>query len=118
MALISYKLATSIGTLATVETIVPVLRRWQGNYGQGLPGSNAKYVPNVISMVIMLVVAASQQSRGRQGRPGKGIQANFVEGQFENSGENDAFAFTIEEQTCALSSSAEPVISVSIGGVS
>ena len=62
--------------------------------------------------------STSQQSRGRQGRPGKGRQANCVEGPFENSDENVAFAFTIEEQTCALSSSAEPVISVSIVGVS
>ena len=62
--------------------------------------------------------STSQQSRERQGRPGKGRQANFVEGPFENSGENDAFAFTLEEQTCALSSAAKPVISVSIGGVS
>ena len=41
-----------------------------------------------------------------------------MEGPFENSGEDDTFAFTIEEQTYALSTSAEPVISVSIGGVS
>ena len=61
--------------------------------------------------------STSKQSRGRQGRPGKGSQANCVEGPFENSDENDAFAFTIEEETCALSPSAEPVISVSIGGV-
>ena len=39
-------------------------------------------------------------------------------GPLENSGEDDTFAFTIEEQTCALSTSAEPVIPVSIGGVS
>lgn len=44
-------------------------------------------------------------------------EGQFVEGPFENSGENDAFAFTLEEQTCTLSSSAEPVISVSIGGI-
>ena len=41
-----------------------------------------------------------------------------MEGPFKNSGEDDTFAFTIEEQTCALSTSAEPVISVSIGRVS
>ena len=62
--------------------------------------------------------STSQQSRGKQSRPGKGRQANFVEGLFENPGENDAFAFIIEEQTCVLSSSVEPVISVSTGGVS
>ena len=36
----------------------------------------------------------------------------------ENSGEDDTFAFITEEQTRALSNSTEPVISVSIGGVS
>ena len=53
--------------------------------------------------------STSQQSRGRQRCPGKGRQANFVEGpfslelsNFENSSKNDAYAFTIEEQTCAL----------------
>ena len=45
-------------------------------------------------------------------------RANAVEGPFEHSGEDDTYAFTIEEKTCALSTSAEPVISVSIGGVS
>ena len=60
----------------------------------------------------------AQRRGGGQRRHGKERQANFVEGPFENSGEDDTFAFTIEEQTCALSTSAEPVISVSIGGVS
>ena len=58
------------------------------------------------------------QRQGGKRHHGKERQANFVEDRFENSGENDTFAFTIEEQTCALSTSAEPVISVSIGGVS
>ena len=35
-----------------------------------------------------------------------------------NPGEDDTFAFTIEEQRCNLPTYAEPVISVSIGGVS
>ena len=60
----------------------------------------------------------AQRRGGGQRLHGKERQANFVEGPFENSGEDDTFAFTIEEQTCALSTSAEPVISVSIGGVS
>ena len=59
----------------------------------------------------------THQQGGRQQRRGKGRQANVVE-DFEQSGEDDTFAFTIEEQTCALSNSAEPVISVNIGGIS
>ena len=59
----------------------------------------------------------TQQQGGRQQRQrGKGRQTNVVE-DFEQSGEDDTFAFTIEEQTCALSNSAEPVISVNIGGM-
>ena len=59
----------------------------------------------------------TQQQGGRQQRRGKGRQTNVVE-DFEQSGEDDTFAFTIEEQTCALSNSVEPVISVNIGGIS
>ena len=62
--------------------------------------------------------STTQRRGGRQQHRGKGGQANAVEGPFEHPGEDDTFAFTIEEQTCALSTSAEPVISVSIGGVS
>ena len=31
---------------------------------------------------------------------------------------DDSFAFTIEDQTCALSTASEPVITVEIGGIS
>ena len=51
-------------------------------------------------------------------KSGKGGQANQVEDRCKQSGEDDAFAFTIEEQTCAMSNSTEPVISVKIGGIS
>ena len=54
---------------------------------------------------------------GRHQSQGKGGQTNFVEGPLELPGENDSFAFTVEEQTCNLAASAEPVICVSIGGV-
>lgn len=54
---------------------------------------------------------------GRHQTQGKGGQTNFVEGPLELPGENDSFAFTVEEQTCNLAASAEPVICVSIGGV-
>ena len=60
----------------------------------------------------------NQQRGGRQQRHGKGRQANHVEGHCNESGEDDSFAFTIEEQTCAMSNSSEPVISVKIGGIS
>ena len=60
----------------------------------------------------------TQQQGGRQHRHGKGRQANQVEDCCNESGEDDMFAFTIEEQTCAMSNSAEPVISVKIGGIS
>lgn len=60
----------------------------------------------------------TQQRGGRQQRHGKGRQANHVEGHCNESGEDDSFAFTIEEQTCAMSNSSEPVISVKIGGIS
>ncbi|PFX13293.1 Uncharacterized protein K02A2.6 [Stylophora pistillata] len=59
----------------------------------------------------------TQQRGGRQQRHGKGKQANHVEGHCNESGEDDSFAFTIEEQSCTMSSSAEPVISVKIGGI-
>ena len=60
----------------------------------------------------------TQQRGGRQQHHGKGRQANQVEDRCNESGEDDTFAFTIEEQTCAMSNSAEPVISVKIGGIS
>ncbi|PFX13291.1 hypothetical protein AWC38_SpisGene22635 [Stylophora pistillata] len=60
----------------------------------------------------------TQQRGGRQQRHGKGKQANHVEGHCNESGEDDSFAFTIEEQSCAMSNSAEPVISVKIGVIS
>ncbi len=54
---------------------------------------------------------------GRHQSRGKGGQVNFVEGPLEPPGENDSFAFTVEQQTCNLAASAEPVICVSIWGV-
>ena len=60
----------------------------------------------------------TQQRGGRQQRHGKGGQANQVEDRCKQSGEDDTFAFTIEEQTCAMSNSTEPVTSVKIGGIS
>ena len=60
----------------------------------------------------------TQQRGGRQQHHGKGRQANQVEDRCNESGEDDTFAFTIEEQTCAMSNSAEPVMSVKIGGIS
>ena len=60
----------------------------------------------------------TQQRGGRQQRHGKGGQVNQVEDRCKQSGEDDTFAFTIEEQTCAMSNSTEPVISVKIGGIS
>ena len=54
---------------------------------------------------------------GRHQSRGKGGQANFVEGPLEAPGENDSFAFTVEEPTCNLAATTEPVICVSIGGV-
>ena len=87
-------------------------------------------VVNVGNMVIMLAAAKGEETQslennvppndrgGKQQRRGKGGQANAVEGPFEHSSEDDTYAFTIEEQTCDLSTSAEPVISVSIGAVS
>ena len=55
---------------------------------------------------------------GRQQRHGKGRQANQVEDHCSQSGEDDKYALTIEKQTCAMLNSAEPVISVTIGGIS
>ena len=60
----------------------------------------------------------TQQRGGRQQHHGKGRQANQVEDRCNESGEDDTFAFTIEEQTCGMSNSAEPVMSVKIGGIS
>ena len=60
----------------------------------------------------------TERTGNRQHPCGKGRQANCVEDPLEQYGEDDMYAFTVEEQACALSSSAEPVISVSIGGVS
>ena len=60
----------------------------------------------------------TQQRGGKQQRHGKGRQANQVEDCCNQSSEDDTFAFTIEEQTCAMSNLAEPVISVKIGGIS
>lgn len=45
----------------------------------------------------------------------KGGQAKFAKGLSEQSGDDETFAITIEDQTCDLSTSAKPVIS---GGVS
>jgi len=60
----------------------------------------------------------TQQRGGRQQRHGNGGQANQVEDRCKQPGEDDMFAFTIEEQTCAMSNSTEPVILVKIGGIS
>ena len=60
----------------------------------------------------------TQQREGRQQRHGKGGQTNQVEDRCKQSGEDHSFAFTIEEQTCAMHNSTEPVISVKIGGIS
>ena len=60
----------------------------------------------------------TQQREGRQQRHGKGGQTNQVEDRCKQSGEDHTFAFTIEEQTCAMHNSTEPVISVKIGGIS
>jgi len=60
----------------------------------------------------------TQQRGGRQKHRGNGRQANQVEDRCNQSGENDKFSFIIEEQTCTLSNSVEPVISVNIGGIS
>ena len=60
----------------------------------------------------------TQQRECRQQRHGKGGQTNQVEDRCKQSGEDHTFAFTIEEQTCAMHNSTEPVISVKIGGIS
>ena len=48
----------------------------------------------------------------------KGGQAKFVKGPSEQSGDDETFTITTEDQTCDLSTSAKPVIYVTIGGVS
>ena len=63
-------------------------------------------------------IGTTQQREGRQQRHGKGGQTNQVEDRCKQSGEDHTFAFTIEEQTCAMHNSTEPVISVKIGGIS
>ena len=47
---------------------------------------------------------------------GKGREANLVD-EVTQSSEDNSFAFTIEEQTCALSNASEPVVAVKIGGI-
>ena len=42
---------------------------------------------------------------------------NLVD-EITQSREDDSFAITIEEQTCALSNASEPVVTVKIGGIS
>ena len=53
----------------------------------------------------------------RQLLRGKGREANLVD-EVTQSSEDNSFAFTIEEQTCALSNASEPVVTVKIGGIS
>ena len=53
----------------------------------------------------------------RQPLHGKGREANLVD-EITQSSEDDSFAITIEEQTCALSKASEPVVTVKIGGIS
>ena len=48
----------------------------------------------------------------------RGRQANFVEGHTVQPSVDDSFAFTIEDQTFALSTASESVITVKIGGIS
>ena len=48
----------------------------------------------------------------------RGRQANFVEGDIVQPGVDDSFTFIIEDQTCALSTASEPVITMKIGGIS
>ena len=52
----------------------------------------------------------------RQLLRGKGREANLVD-EVTQSSEDNSFAFTIEEQTCALSNASEPVVTVKIGGI-
>ena len=52
----------------------------------------------------------------RRGRRGKGREANLVD-EVTQSSEDNSFAFTIEEQTCALSNASEPVVTVKFGGI-
>ena len=47
---------------------------------------------------------------------GKGREANLVD-EVTQLSEDNSFAFTIEEQTCALSNASEPVVAVKIGGI-
>ena len=53
----------------------------------------------------------------RQLLRGKGREANLVD-EVTQSSEDNSFAFTIEEQTCALSNASEPVVTVKISGIS
>ena len=47
---------------------------------------------------------------------GKGREANLVD-EVAQPSEDNSFAFTIEEQTCALSNAREPVVAVKIGEI-
>ena len=53
----------------------------------------------------------------RQPLHGKRREAKLVD-EITQSSEDDSFAITIEEQTCALSNASEPVVTVKIGGIS
>ena len=60
----------------------------------------------------------STQHHDRRPNRGSGRQANFVQQDMVHVSEDDPFVFTIEEQTCTLSTASEPVISVKIGEIS
>ena len=64
----------------------------------------------------LLYIAVVLDSRLASGKR-KGREANLVD-EITQSSEDDSFAITIEEQTCALSNASEPVVTVKIGGIS
>lgn len=82
-----------------------------------------------VNMVIMLIIAKGEEAQSRENKAPLYNKEADSDAMFKEDESNlwrvilrtqvrmTHFAFTIEEQICALSTSAEPVISVSIDGV-
>lgn len=81
-----------------------------------------------VNMVIMLIIAKGEEAQSRENKAPPYNKEADSDAMFKEDKPNlwrvllrtqvrmTHFAFTIEEQICALSTSAEPVISVSIDG--